>query len=152
MTEFSDFRSSRLSDVGVREAGCAREGREKLDAGGGFAPPHSSPGARRAHSRFLSARLRSLPITRQLLIFIYLRSVWSPVFITCVGGLLWLLQVTVWFLRFLLSGIMFLGITAIKFSRNKSIFHIFHLYFNLYYHFGITNKAVVTFSSLRAIE
>lgn len=75
MTEFSDFRSSRLSDVGVRGHVGAREGgggvREKLDAGGVFAPPHSSPGARRARSRLFPARL----ITRAVLISIYLRSV-----------------------------------------------------------------------------
>lgn len=45
MAEFSDFRSSRLSDVG-------RGGGVGLDAGCGLAPPHSSPDARRVRPRY----------------------------------------------------------------------------------------------------
>lgn len=45
MAEFSDFRSSRLSDVGGG-------GGVGLDAGCGLAPPHSSPDTRRVRSRY----------------------------------------------------------------------------------------------------
>lgn len=45
MAEFSDFRSSRLSDVGGG-------GGVGLDAGCGLAPPHSSPDARRVRPRY----------------------------------------------------------------------------------------------------
>ncbi|XP_047024161.1 low-density lipoprotein receptor isoform X3 [Helicoverpa zea] len=67
MTEFSDFRSSRLSDVGVRGRVRAGGEREKLDAGGGFAPPHSSPGARRARSRLPVRATRSLRVSFSIL-------------------------------------------------------------------------------------
>lgn len=72
MTEFSDFRSSRLSDVGVEGAcGFAGEGREKLDAGGVFAPRILVP----ALGALARASLPSDSLRVSVLIFIYLRSV-----------------------------------------------------------------------------